>query len=168
MSCLSCVGASSATFLIKRGDLDPSFRAQVMSASMADSLAAALSARFILRDRRTGQLAVSNIMVIEDQTLNPGVVRYDWAAGDTAFPGFFVAEIEVIWGDGRTQTFPSGCFLSVIVARDLDVSDSDVNDFLPTGAQVFEGHGPPTDVPGSSPGDQYLDLDTGNIYELED
>lgn len=33
-------------------------------------------------------------------------------------------------------------------------------------AGLFTGHGPPSDITGALPGDEYLDVDTGVIYQL--
>jgi hypothetical protein len=35
-----------------------------------------------------------------------------------------------------------------------------------TGTRRFQGHGAPTTIIGSRPGDEYLDLDTGDLYTL--
>jgi len=37
-----------------------------------------------------------------------------------------------------------------------------------TGPSWWFGHGPPDTIPGSKPGDRYLDEDTGDIYQLGD
>lgn len=36
----------------------------------------------------------------------------------------------------------------------------------PSGAGLWTGHGMPDIILGSAPGDEYLDMDTGNIYVL--
>jgi len=35
------------------------------------------------------------------------------------------------------------------------------------GAKWFDGHGPPTSIPGAHEGDYYLDVDTGTVYRLQ-
>jgi hypothetical protein len=47
-------------------------------------------------------------------------VRYDWAVADTAEPGDFLAEFEVVGPDGLTQTFPTDSYLDVRIYADLD------------------------------------------------
>jgi hypothetical protein len=37
----------------------------------------------------------------------------------------------------------------------------------PQKIKVFHGSGPPSFVEGATDGDFYLDVDTGNLYELE-
>jgi hypothetical protein len=37
-----------------------------------------------------------------------GEVTYSWDASDTDTPGSFEAEVEVLWNDGKPETFPGG------------------------------------------------------------
>ena len=37
-----------------------------------------------------------------------GEVTYAWGTADTDTAGDFEAEVEVIWNDGKPETFPSG------------------------------------------------------------
>lgn len=37
-----------------------------------------------------------------------GEVTYQWGATDTDTAGAFQAEVEVIWADGKAETFPGG------------------------------------------------------------
>ncbi len=48
-----------------------------------------------------------------------GEVTYAWGTADTATAGTYDAEVEVIWGDGKSQTYPSDSYFSVIVVDDI-------------------------------------------------
>lgn len=37
-----------------------------------------------------------------------GEVTYTWGAADTNTAGDFQAEVEIVWGDGKSETFPGG------------------------------------------------------------
>ena len=48
-----------------------------------------------------------------------GVVRYDWAVGDTDTPGEYYAEWEVTFGDGKTESFPNWEHTMIIITEDV-------------------------------------------------
>ena len=48
-----------------------------------------------------------------------GVVEYAWAEGDTDEAGDFLVEVEVDWGGGEFQSFPSKGYFSVTIEDDL-------------------------------------------------
>lgn len=50
----------------------------------------------------------------------PGVVRYWWAAGDLDVAGTYLGEWQVVFADGRRQTFPSDRPMVVLVAPGVD------------------------------------------------
>lgn len=47
-------------------------------------------------------------------------VRYEWAVGDTAEPGTYKAEWEVIDPNGKIRTFPTKTYHTIDVLADLD------------------------------------------------
>lgn len=52
-----------------------------------------------------------------------GEVTYQWGAADTDTSGDFNAEVEVIWNDGKPETFPGGpaggSYWEVVITDDL-------------------------------------------------
>lgn len=49
-----------------------------------------------------------------------GICRYDWIAADTDTPGSYVAEWQLTWVGGRTQTFPTKTYITIDILADLD------------------------------------------------
>ena len=56
--------------------------------------------------------------VVGDPTL--GIVRYQWQGGDTAEPGEFYFEWQVVFSTDQVQTFPSNGYNVVEVIRQLN------------------------------------------------
>ncbi len=48
------------------------------------------------------------------------IVRYLWGVADTAKPGVYLAEWEVVFADGSIQTFPTAAYHSIEILKDLD------------------------------------------------
>lgn len=107
-----------ADFTIKSYDRLPTIQATLATAGTAVDLTTATSVDFIMRLASGGTVKVNAAATIV--TAADGVVRYDWATGDTDTPGSYQAEWEVHWTDGRTQTFPTLTYHTVDVLADLD------------------------------------------------
>jgi hypothetical protein len=52
-------------------------------------------------------------------TANIGQVEYDWAAGDTDTAGLYLAEWEVVFASGATQTYPNSGYALVQISDGL-------------------------------------------------
>lgn len=79
----------------------------------AVDLTTAGSAVFNMWNSQTKSTAIargSAAIAGKNYTGNPtsGEVTYQWGATDTQTPGSYQAEIEVIWSDGKSETFPGG------------------------------------------------------------
>lgn len=48
-----------------------------------------------------------------------GEVTYNWGTADTATVGSYEAEVEVMWNDGKPETFPNDSYWEVIVYDDI-------------------------------------------------
>jgi len=104
---------------IKRNDTSPPLRAQIVNASNGQPLdLTGATVRFHMVDE-DGALSVDAAALIEAPETN-GIVRYDWAAGDTANAGHFDAEFEITLLGGAKETHPQGGFIQVHILEDLD------------------------------------------------
>lgn len=99
-------------FFIKQDDRRPSIRATLKDNEGPIDLSSATDVKF--RMSRWGSNKVNLVAcTIEDAV--SGIVRYDWAAGDTDTPGDFQGEFRINWGSSVYQTVPSNDWVTVHV-----------------------------------------------------
>jgi hypothetical protein len=104
------------TFHMKRNDRLPVIKATLRDVDGVVDLTTATEVRFHMAVE--GETAkVDAAATILDATA--GTVQYAWVAADTDTTGTYLAEFEVTWSDGRTETFPSGDYIVVKVRADL-------------------------------------------------
>lgn len=108
-----------ADFSLKANDRLPSIRAVLITDGAPVDLTDATSVNFIMRPAKGAGTTLDAPAVIVDPP-TAGGVRYDWAVGDTTTPGSYQAEWEVVWGDGRPQTFPTRTYHTIEILADLD------------------------------------------------
>lgn len=109
-------------FFLKRGDTLPYLVATLSDDSGPVDLTGA-TVKFVLRQSRTrcatGEpaLLLKKDAVVADPA--SGVVRYEWASGDTDTAGQFDGEFEVTFPSGGRWTFPSSGYIPVNIGVDL-------------------------------------------------
>lgn len=114
--------AAAADWSMKANDLLPSIQAALTSNGVAVDLTNA-TVKFIMRAAdanwvpATGAAKVNSPGVVVNAS--GGIVRYDWAAGDTSAPGNYVAEWQVSIG-GKAETFPTLTYHAITIVADLD------------------------------------------------
>lgn len=106
-----------ADFSIKAHDTKPSIQATLANGGNAVDLSTATGVKFIMATSPGGTVKINSAAVIADAA--HGVVRYDWAAADTATPGSYQAEWEVTWSTGK-QTYPTLSYHTIDILADLD------------------------------------------------
>ena len=114
-------------FEIKQGDRRPYFVVALKdnygeASEAAVNLTTATGAVFNMREAAGTAVVVSRGA---GTITNPaqGEVTYQWGTADTSTAGTFHAEVEVAWGDGKPETFPSGPtsgpYWEVIITDDI-------------------------------------------------
>lgn len=109
-------------FWIKQGDLLPAFEFTCQDANKAAVLIQGASeVRFLMRSQATGAVKVNALATnLDDGTsANKGKGRYDWSSGDTDTAGWYEAEVQVTFANGRKETFPNGGYALVLVKDDI-------------------------------------------------
>lgn len=111
-------------YQIKRNDRRPYFRVQLKQTDPLSSTGAlipaditgAVGVKFLMKGT-AGALKVNTAgFIISPAT---GVVEYRWGATDTDTSGSFNMEVEIDWGGGEKQTFPSSGYFAVTIVDDL-------------------------------------------------
>ena len=109
-----------ADFTIKQSDRLPSLVATLEDADGAavNLSSGVTSVTFSLRLRRNRQVVVTNAAAVI-VTAATGIVRYDWADGDTAEAGQYEGEFSVNYTSGLTLSFPNGDWIDVLVVDEI-------------------------------------------------
>lgn len=105
----------ASIFYLKRGDTSP---ALLYRLDPTVNLAAA-EVVFNMRPRGGGPAVLERAAALINADPADGVVRYEWAPGDTEEAGRFEAEFEVTYADGTVETFPNDDFIIVQITGDI-------------------------------------------------
>lgn len=102
---------------IKRNDRRPYWRVQLTQNGAPADITGNAGVTFTMKTGSTIKVNKATMVVI-DPVL--GIVEYRWSnASDTDTSGTYNAEVEVDWGGGVTQTFPSKGYFAVEITDDL-------------------------------------------------
>jgi hypothetical protein len=102
--------------IIKRGDTRNCIKAMLKDASGAPVDLTDCSVSFHMASLNRPAV-ISRAAHIEDA--GNGEVWMVWAPGETDIAGIFRAEFEVVYQDGRKETFPSNGYISIQILDDL-------------------------------------------------
>jgi len=106
------------TFLIKRNARKPFLRLLVKDEDgNAFDFSGAVDTTFLMYLDGVEKVNAAGVL---ESPLTTGVLRYEWAAGDTDTEGEFQAEFEVNYGSGVKMTIPLDGHLAVRIHPDLD------------------------------------------------
>ena len=108
-----------ADFTIKRNDTAPALGPFTLrdADGAAVNLTGTTSRKLTVRTTGGAVLFSAPCQTID---LATGRLSYQWSAANTATAGQYEWEVEVTWGDGRKQTFPTIGSMTLEVAPDLD------------------------------------------------
>lgn len=108
----------AVTFEMKANDTLPVIEANLgYDDDTVPPLGTAQHVTFIMRKTKSGTAQLVAAAEVVDAAT--GHVRYAWEPGDTAVPGEYDAEWEVVFADGGKQTFPGDSYHRVILWGDL-------------------------------------------------
>lgn len=106
---------------IKRHDTHVQPRARLLNEFGAGIDLTGLDVVYSLKNLRTNALKIDRAAaILADQTVYPGEVAYQFLAADVDTSGIYAEEWEVTYGDGTTESFPTGRQQRVIIEDDED------------------------------------------------
>ena len=106
----------SAHFQYKAGDTAPAFRIQLLNMVGLPQDLTGATARLLVFKPSGKKLA--GALTVEGGT--DGYVNRSWATGDLNESGIYLAEVEVTFSGGATQTYPAYGHIRLIVSEQLD------------------------------------------------
>jgi hypothetical protein len=101
---------------IKKNDRRPYWRVQLTQNGTPADITGNFGVYFTLKQGTTVKVNKEDMEIINAAT---GIVEYRWATGDTDTANTYNAEVEVDWGAGVTQTFPSKGYFTIVINEDL-------------------------------------------------
>ncbi|MGZ4745710.1 MAG: hypothetical protein ACXVYY_01370 [Oryzihumus sp.] len=107
-----------ADFTIKSNDRLPSIQATLTDVNGSIPPLTGATVKFIMR--LAGSSGTPKVAALASADPATGIVRYDWAPGDTNTPGRYQGEWEVTYASGKEQTFPTLTYHDITVLADLD------------------------------------------------
>lgn len=111
---------STPDFFIKQGDRLPTIAGTLTDAAGQPLDLTDCAVEFHMRKLGVSVPAVDAPAVIVNAAA--GTVRYDWADGDTDTPGIFLAEWEITFPSGLTETVPNNGHLIIKITGELDTT----------------------------------------------
>lgn len=110
-------------FSVKSDDLLPVIMAQLTTdedTPQVIDLTTATSVRFIMASDLDGIPGTVKVDAVASFGVKAnGMVQYAWVLGDTDVPGRYLAEWEVVWSNGKPQTFPTRSYHTIEIGLDL-------------------------------------------------
>lgn len=109
------------TFTIVQNDTAPPISSRLADSGVPIDLSNASNVRFHMENNK------SEVIVNDDQTgrvnivdVDLGEVEYVWRSEDTNQPGTYYAEWQVLYDDGKIETFPSSRKIRVEIVEGIE------------------------------------------------
>lgn len=106
------------TFYIKQNDTTPAIKATLKDGDGTVINLTDATVNFHMRKVGSSTTNVDASATIVSPATS-GIVQYSWSGSDTANTGLYSAEFEVIYGDGRIETFPNSDYIRVEILDDI-------------------------------------------------
>lgn len=106
----------SVDFTIKQHDQLPELVVTLTDAAQSIVNIAGATVRFIMSIKGGANIIDAPATIVNAST---GQVKYTWVEGDTDNVGTYNGEFEVLFGDGRAETFPNTKYIVIKVFADL-------------------------------------------------
>lgn len=103
-------------FEIKRNDRRPRYRVQLTVDDQPIDITGAAAVRFTMKTGTTIKVNKAAMTIVDAVT---GIVEYAWGVSDTDTSGDYNVEVEVDWGGGELQSFPSSGYFTATINDDL-------------------------------------------------
>ena len=111
---------SAKTFYIKLGDRLPSLGCTLLDDTGTAQDVPGATVKFAVRRKGVPVTLLDASATVV--TAASGIVRYDWAVGDTGTllgVGNFEGEFQVTLANGKVGTFPGDGYIPIVVTRDI-------------------------------------------------
>lgn len=111
---------SAKTFYIKLGDRLPSLGCTLLDDTGTAQDVTGATVKFAVRRKGVPVTLLDASATVV--TAASGIVRYDWAVGDTGTllgVGNFEGEFQVTLTNGKVGTFPGDGYIPIVVTRDI-------------------------------------------------
>lgn len=105
----------SASMWIRRNDRRPSIESTISYNNGAPVDLTGSTVKFVMRPQGSAAPKVNAAAVIVNAVA--GLVRYDWALGDTNTSGLFLAEWHVTYADTTTLTAPNNSSIGITITE---------------------------------------------------
>lgn len=106
----------SAVVTLKRGDTRTAIRATLLSPNGNPVDLTGTTVKFIMADLRGG-IKINRAAQVQDAVNGKVLIAFEPSEVDTA--GTYHSEFEVIFGDGRIETYPNSDYLTIEIKPDL-------------------------------------------------
>ena len=106
-------------FYIKVGNTGPDLQVALLDEDGdAVDITSYSSIKFSMRNKKTGAVIVA-AEDADEVTVNPGVIKYVWAAADTATAGEYEGEFEVVMASTQIINFPNKGYISILISESI-------------------------------------------------
>lgn len=106
-------------FYIKVGNTAPDLQVELLDDDGDPiNISGYSSIKFSMRNQKSGTVIVDDAAATEIST-NPGIIKYEWEAVDTATAGVYEGEFKVVLISGQIITFPNNGYILILISESI-------------------------------------------------